>query len=528
MKILFDTDVIVDLCLQRSPVYEETLQALDLCRSGNVTIYLYVGSIQSILRALSDSLAKQDCVESGNLEQHDIYARKAAQLLGKHIHGFLLHSALSDDWNGFQDDKPETVQLQRATRRLGEDALLITGNEKLLESFPQAIRPSEFISRMSSGAGDSTPLQFCDLSRQLDSFRPEMEKAVLNVVESAAYINGPAVGALEKELSDFLGGGVESIACSSGTDALLIALMALGVQPGDEVIVPDFTFIATGEVVSLLGAIPVFCDVDPETFNIKPELLEGLINKKTAGIMPVSIFGQCADFDAIQTIADKHGIWVLEDGAQSFGAEYKGRKSCTITQVSTTSFYPAKPLGCYGDGGAIFTSDTNLAGRIRVILNHGQDKRYHHSRIGINGRMDTVQAAIVSVKLKTFAEEIELRNQIAHHYSNLLAHIVKTPVVREGNTSVWAQYTVLHDSREAIRSSLADAGIPTTVHYPVPLHRQQAFSYLWEQKGGDRPLPSCPVTESLSERVFSLPMHSFLSKKEAERVAIEISRSLEQ
>jgi UDP-2-acetamido-2-deoxy-ribo-hexuluronate aminotransferase len=347
-----------------------------------------------------------------------------------------------------------------------------------------------------------------------------MQKAVMDVIESTAFIKGPAVKKLEDELTAYLGGDVDSITCANGTEALLIALMALGVKPGDEVIIPDFTFIATGEVISLLGAVPVFCDVEPITFNLDPDLIEELITDKTVGIIPVSIFGQCADFDSIKKIADKHSLWVMEDGAQSFGAEYKGRKSCSLTDIATTSFFPAKPLGCYGDGGAVFTKDKQLASRIRVIMNHGQTERYKHSVIGVNGRMDTLQAAVVSVKLRYFEKEIDLRNKAADLYTKLLKGIIETPEILPENLSVWAQYTVRHDNRESIRKVLSDNGIPTAVHYPIPLHSQQAFAYL------NNPGESCPVTSRLSNRVFSLPMHPYLSEEEITFITDTIKKAV--
>jgi len=317
-------------------------------------------------------------------------------------------------------------------------------------------------------------MEFCDLKYQYQLYKTEIDEAVTSVMESAAFIKGPAVRQFEQEMQEYLENAVDAVGCSSGTDALLIALMALDVQPGDEIIIPDFTFIATGEVISLLGAVPVFCDIDEDTYLIDPEQIMHNITDKTVGIIPVSLFGQCADMDAVQAIADKHHLWVVEDAAQSFGAEYKGRKSCTMGDISATSFFPAKPLGCYGDGGALFTKDAALSEKIHVILNHGQTQRYHHSLIGINGRLDSLQAAILSVKLKHFADEIVLRNAAAEHYTQLLKNLVKTPELLSSNTSVWAQYTVRHKNRDGIRKNLKHAGIPTAVHYPIPLPAAQA------------------------------------------------------
>jgi len=357
-------------------------------------------------------------------------------------------------------------------------------------------------------------MEFVDLKYQYQLYKDEIQREMEAVMESAAFIKGPALKKFEAEMSDYLGGDVESIGVSSGTDALLIALMALGVQPGDEVIIPDFTFIATGEVLAFLGAVPVFCDVDPVSYNLDPNEIAQHITEKTVGIVPVSLFGQPADFDIIKKVAETHGLWVMEDGAQSFGAEYKGRKSCTLTKVATTSFFPAKPLGCYGDGGAIFTSDSALAEKVRVILNHGQVKRYHHSTVGMNGRMDSLQAAILSVKLRHFDDELAGRRKAAVKYTELLHDSLETPKIAEHNSSTWAQYTVQHPEREKVREILKEQGIPTAVHYPIPLHKQEAFAYL--QNGSPK---NTPVTERISERVFSLPMHPFLRDEEIEKIA---------
>lgn len=362
-------------------------------------------------------------------------------------------------------------------------------------------------------------MQFVDLKYQYQLYKDEINREIESVMESAAFIKGPALKTFEQEMSDYLGGNIHSIGCASGTDALLIALMALGVKPGDEIIIPDFTFIATGEVVAFMGAKPVFCDVHPQSYNLDPDQIEQHITAKTVGIIPVSIFGQPADLDPINAIAEAHGLWVMEDGAQSFGARYKGRKSCTLTDIATTSFFPAKPLGCYGDGGAIFTGDEQLAEKIRVILNHGQVKRYHHSVIGLNGRMDTLQAAVLSVKLRHFDDELAARQKVAEKYTALLQNVIHTPLVMKDNSSSWAQYTVQHDSRDKIREALQEKSIPTAVHYPIPLHKQEAFSYL------DGHIET-PVTEKLSQRVFSLPMHPFLKDEEIEQISAAVKGEL--
>ncbi|MCG8453868.1 MAG: DegT/DnrJ/EryC1/StrS family aminotransferase [Spirochaetales bacterium] len=361
-------------------------------------------------------------------------------------------------------------------------------------------------------------MQFADLGAQFRAYENELRGEMDKVFASSAYINGPAVGELEEQLADFCGAS-HAIACASGTDALLLGLMAKDVQPGDEILVPAFTFIATASMVSFYRAVPIFVDVDPVTFNMNPDCLEAKITSRTKGIIPVSLYGQCPDMTRINAVAKKHGLWVMEDAAQSFGSTSPAGKSCAMSEMATTSFFPAKPLGGFGDGGAIFTSDDVLAQRLRVLRNHGQIKRYHHAEIGINGRMDTLQAAVLKVKLAHFAEEIDLRNQAAARYDALLEGVAERPVLAEGYSSTWAQYTVRVSRRDEVREQLAKAGIPSAVHYPVPLARQEAFASL-NQDGG------YPVSDDLSSRVLSLPMHAFITAEEQETVVQALKDAL--
>lgn len=361
-------------------------------------------------------------------------------------------------------------------------------------------------------------MEFCDLKEQYRLYKEEIDQAVQDVITSTRFIKGPQLTEFEKNLAEYTG-VKHAIGCASGTDALILPLMAWGIGPGDEVIVPDFTFIATAEMVAFIGATPVFVDVDPVTYNMDPVKFREAITSKTKAVIGVSIFGQCADYDEINRIAQEHNLWVIEDGAQSFGAENRGRKSCSMTPCSTTSFFPAKPLGCYGDGGAVFTNDDKLAEEMRVLLNHGQVKRYHHSVVGFNGRLDTIQAAILDVKLKYFNNEIALRNSVADKYTERLKGIVKTPVILEENRSVWAQYTIQVDNREELRAKLAEKNIPTAVHYPIPLSQQEVFKALGAGCNN-------PVTNEISARVMSLPMHPFLKDEEIDFVCETIKGSL--
>lgn len=350
-------------------------------------------------------------------------------------------------------------------------------------------------------------IEFIDLKSQQQRILPSLQKRMGAVLAHGQYIMGPEIAELEETLSAYVGVR-HCIAVASGTDALLIAMMALGIGPGDEIITSPFTFIATGEMIALLGATPVFVDIDPRTYNIDPARIEDAVTTRTKAIMPVSLYGQCADFDGINAIALKYAIPVIEDGCQSFGASYGGRRSCGLSTIGCTSFFPSKPLGCYGDAGACFTDDDSLALKMRQIRVHGQNRRYHHATLGINGRMDTLQAAILLAKLEIFEEEVTARTRIGTHYSHLLNSAVVTPWIAPENSSVYAQYTVQVENRDRVQEILKDQGIPTAVHYPVPLHLQPVFSGLGFQRG------SFPVSEFAGARVMSLPMHPYLSENE--------------
>lgn len=361
-----------------------------------------------------------------------------------------------------------------------------------------------------------TTMEFIDLRTPRLRLQAKIDEALRRVFEHGQYILGPEVAALEDKLAGLVGAR-HCISCANGTDALQIALMALEVGPGDEVITPGFTYFATAEAAALLGARPVFVDIDPRTYNVDPRLLEAVITPRTKAIIPVSLYGQCADFDAINAVASRHGIPVIEDAAQSFGATYKGRPSGALSTISCTSFFPTKPLGCYGDGGAIFTDDESLAKAMRQVARHGQERRYHHVRIGINSRLDTIQAAILLVKLECFAEEVELRQQVADRYARMLAGLehVTVPYVEAHNKSVFAQYTVRTRQREAAIAALAEAGVPTAIHYPAPLNKQPAV------RDDSVHLPHGDLA---AREVFSLPMHPYLDQASQARIAEILAR----
>lgn len=355
-------------------------------------------------------------------------------------------------------------------------------------------------------------IEFIDLKAQQARLKDKIEAGIQNVLTHGQYILGPEVTELEEKLAAYVGAKY-CITCANGTDALQIAQMAFGIGPGDEVITPGFTYIATAETVAILGATPVYVDVNPNTYNLDVEQLEAAITPRTKAIIPVSLYGQCADFDAINAIASKYNIPVIEDAAQSFGATYKGRKSCNLTTVACTSFFPSKPLGCYGDGGAIFTNDDELAKVIRQIARHGQDRRYHHIRVGMNSRLDTLQAAILLPKLEILDDEMQARQRVAETYTKLFneAGVFTTPFIETHNQSAWAQYTIQVENRADVQEKLKAQGIPTAVHYPIPLNKQPAVA---DENA------VLPVGDAVAERVMSLPMHPYLTLEAQKQVII--------
>jgi dTDP-4-amino-4,6-dideoxygalactose transaminase len=370
-------------------------------------------------------------------------------------------------------------------------------------------------------------MQFIDLKKQYNKIEASVQQRINTVLQHGSYILGPEIHELEEKLAHYTGAKY-CLTCASGTDALVLALMAYNVGPGDAIVTTPFTFVATAEAIALVGATPIFADIDPVTYNIDPDKILKAINDyksdkpigriprglKLRGIIPVDIFGLPADFDAINDIAEENGLFVLEDAAQSFGGMYKGKKAGSLAGVAATSFFPAKPLGCYGDGGALFTNNEELLNVFKSLRVHGQGiDKYENVRIGINGRMDTIQAAILLAKLELFDDELDLRQQVAKRYSQLLQKEVVVPRIPEDCLSAWAQYSVQSENRQNVMNRLKDAGIPTAIYYPKPLHLQTAFSYLGYAMG------DFPIAEKVSERIFSVPMHPYLTQEEQARIA---------
>ena len=363
-------------------------------------------------------------------------------------------------------------------------------------------------------------IDFANLKIQHNLYKEEIEEAILKVARDCNFIMGSQIDELERNLEKFTGSKY-AISCSSGTDALLLAMMALDIQPDDEIITTPFTFFATAETIAFLKAKPVFVDIDEKTYNIDPKKIEEKISSKTKAIIPVSLYGQPCDMDEINQIAKKYNLKVIVDGAQSFGSTYKGISDSNLGDISCTSFFPAKPLGCYGDGGALFTNDEKLADKIKSLRLHGQSIRYHHQYIGMGGRLDTIQAAVLNVKLKYYPKDLKLRQDVAEKYTKVLNEKnIETPFVKNDRTSAWAQYSIRVQNRTELQTKLQNLGIPTAVHYPMPLHVQECFKYL-NLKEGD-----FPISEKVSKEIMSLPMNPYVSDEEIEFIVGSLAKEL--
>ncbi len=359
-------------------------------------------------------------------------------------------------------------------------------------------------------------IDFANLQYQYQLYKEEIDAAMQAVLDKSNYIMGDEVRELESALQEFTG-AKHAITCASGTEALILAMMALDIKPGDEIITTPFTFIATAETIAFLGAKPVFVDIDEKTYNIDSSKIEAKITQKTKAIIPVSLYGQPADMDAIASIAEKHNLKVIIDGAQSFGSTYKGKTDSNLGDISTTSFFPAKPLGCFGDGGAVFTNSDELAQKMKMLRVHGQNKRYHHKYIGVGGRMDTLQCAVVNVKLKHYTKDLALRQEVAQKYTQALQNKeLITPYQNADTTSAWAQYSVRVQNRDELQAQLKEKGIPTAVHYPMSLHLQECFEYLGYSKG------DFPIAERVSEEIMSLPMNPYVKDDEIEYITTQL------
>jgi len=544
-NVIFDIDVAVDLLADRQPASHAAKAAFEKALHAGCQLWLVAACLPSLLERLekafqstTDDTGKEAIRSTASSQARDTLQRFLKNVSVLSTHGFHAETA-------FGSDRPMGALILSAADALADDVKIVSRDPSLLVADKRVVEPQAYADREDSINQPKDPIPFVDLARQQHRVLTKVEKSISNVLRHGQYIMGPEIKELEDKLADYV--GVEhAICCASGTDALLLALMAYGVGPGDAIFTSPFTFISTAEVISLLGATPVFVDIDPRTFNIDPGCLESAIkackennpgryplpavppNSATPlepkGIMPVDLFGLPVDYDRVNPIAAEHGLFVIEDAAQSFGAECHGKRACSLGDIGCTSFYPAKPLGCYGDGGAVFTKDGDLAARMISMRVHGEGKdRYDNTRIGLNARMDTLQAALLLPKLEIFPEEIVSRNRVAARYTEQLSpcESLQIPRVPEGVQSAWAQYSLLADHREDVRSALRAKGIPTAVYYPKPLHLQTAYGGLGYKEG------AFPESESASRRIFSLPMHPYLSDEQIRMIAHELTIALE-
>ena len=508
--LILDVNVIVDLWLEEG--------------SSNITETLIteVKSHGAQLWIASAAMATLDYVARHAFKTRGVPPNAVAKIIPQLMEN-LLGSVKVLTNHGFEQSDIycratdlEDAQTAAAVRSLaGQQACIVTENEAF-DTLGEVLRktPNDALAWLLQEEA-STNIPFIDLAAQQAVLRLELERNIQTVLRHGQYILGPEVKQLEEKLCAYTG-SKHCITVASGTEALLISLMALGIKPGDEIITTPFTFIATAEVIVLLGAKPVFVDIEPDTCNINASKIEAAITAKTKAIMPVSLYGQPADMDEINVIATKRGLSVIEDAAQSFGAEYKGKKSCNLSTIGCTSFFPSKPLGCYGDGGAIFTNDDAIAQACREIRVHGQSKRYWHTRIGVGGRMDTLQCAIVLAKLEHFDWEVQQRLQIGARYNTLMdENNIARIQQRPDRTSIFAQYTVLIDNREQILETFKEAGIPIAVHYPFPLDQQPVYQHF----GGTN---STAVSTKIAKRVMSLPMSPTMSRVQQDRIVSAI------
>ncbi|WP_295387968.1 DegT/DnrJ/EryC1/StrS aminotransferase family protein [uncultured Thiodictyon sp.] len=510
MDLLLDTDCVVAGCVPEAAPDADSLAALSRCAQLHATPWLYAGAAQAYEDGVHRALQEAADEGAAALAGADL-PRLARQRLQTFTQGKQWLAALAGDCASFDSADPARERLLHALGRFTPGTIkVLTGDAAFLAACPdQAVSPAQYLALPPS----AQRVDFIDLPSQQSFIRPELEERVHRVLHHGRYILGPEMDELEQALQSYTG-AAHCITVASGTEALLISLMALGVGPGDEVITTPFTFVATAEVICLVGARPVFVDVEPETCNIDASKIEGAITPRTKAIMPVSLYGQPADMDEINAIAHAYQLRVIEDACQSFGASYRGRRSCNLSTIGCTSFFPSKPLGCYGDGGAIFTNRDDLAEIMRELRVHGQERRYVHTRIGVGGRMDTLQCAVLLAKWPRFEWEVERRMAIAQRYSDLFAGAarIKTPVIRADRTCVFAQYTLQVSGRDALVETLQSRGVPSAVHYPIPLNNQPAYE--------DIGCPECtPVAARLAASVISLPMHADLRESDQDLIA---------
>ncbi len=502
IQLVFDTNVLVDALAARGAYYADAVGVLELVRNGEVEGWYAPHTLSTVYYLLERALAKD--------AQNRRESIQAARVLLQELSSLLKPlPQVGDELATLDAEVGDDLEDQLIGFLAGQylpNPVIITRDKWFLKSSQiPALHPKELLEQgLAAWSKQPEKMPFIDLAVQQRAIRPQLQRNIHAVLQHGTYIMGPEVELLEAKLTAYTG-AKHCITVASGTEALLISLMALGIGAGDEVITTPFTFVATAEVIVLLGAKPVFVDIEPDTCNIDARLIEAKITERTKAIMPVSLYGQPADMDEINAIAAKYNLLVIEDAAQSFGATYKGKKSCHLSTIGCTSFFPSKPLGCYGDGGAIFTDDDDLYQACREIRIHGQSRRYYHTRVGVGGRMDTLQCAIVLAKLERFDWEVEQRLALGQRYNQLMDEAgIQRVQQRDDRTSVFAQYTVLVEKRSEVEARFKEVGIPTAVHYPVPLNEQPAYQHLC--------CADCtPIAQDRAQRVMSLPMGADLT-----------------
>ncbi len=500
-NIIIDLNILLDFYGQtRRVLFEDSVRAFEYLKGKD---YAFISS---------SSIDNYEFIQYGNLSRKypDKSRAQKLKIVRENIKEFLSFFKIAKTPSYIELDYDDIEDSQIIASAKAIDAKVLTRDEKMLEKYPNiTISPSQFTNPQSP-----TPnIDFANLKKQHFLYHDQIEKELDEVLQSASFIMGDKVQKLEYALQEYTG-AKHAITCSSGTDALLLALMAFDIGQNDEVITTPFTFIATAEVIALLGAKPVFVDIDEKTYNIDANKIEEKITSKTKAIVPVSLYGQPAQMDKIDQIAKKYNLKIIIDGAQSFGSTCKGVSDSALGDISCTSFFPAKPLGCYGDGGAVFTSDSTLAEKLKQLRVHGQNKRYHHRYIGLGGRLDTIQAALLHVKLSHYKKDLALRQEVAKKYDEALKNktYIITPHVEKNVTSAYAQYSIRVKNRDKLQEKLKGLGIPTAVHYPMPLHLQECFEYLGYKKG------DFPISEMISQEILSLPLNPYLSDEEIDYI----------
>jgi len=498
MNYLIDNNIIIDYYNEaRGKKFPDSIIFFEYALKKE-TFFISSSSFDNIAYTLADYMRKE---YGYTLKQRKFLTSKVIEFLLQNFKIAKTPSYIKMDYEDIEDS-----QIIASAKAI--NAKVITRDKGMLEKYSDiAISPTDFLS---STKEPNKKIDFANLKKQYFMYQSELEEEMDKILNNSSYIMGSAIEKLERSLEKFTG-AKHAITCSSGTDALLLAMMALDIKPNDEIITTPFTFIATAETIAFLGAKPVFVDIDEKTYNIDPTKIEEKITDKTKAIMPVSLYGQPANMDAIQAIADKHNLKVIIDGAQSFGSTFKGVTDSNLGDISTTSFFPAKPLGCFGDGGAVFTNSNELATKMKMIRVHGQNRRYHHKYIGLGARMDALQCAIVDVKLKYYDKDLALRQEVAFKYSEKLkikSEKLGLPFIDSRATSAFAQYSIRVQNRDEVQARLKELEIPTAVHYPMPLHLQECFGYLGYSEG------DFPISEEVSKEIMSLPMNPYLSDNE--------------